>query len=116
MNGILFPRPAAWGIAWSLYRRRSGTDSLGDPTAYYDAAPDYTAAAGSTGAVAWQVQSSGSDVTQSGEQISAGAEGVVYDDTLTLDPFDRVCFLGSIWEITGIEPWGHHRKVKVVRV
>lgn len=117
MNGILFDRPPAWGLAWALHRRRRGTDSLGDPVAVYDMAhPDYTATAGSTEAVAWQVQSASSDVAQSGEQVTATAEGVVYDVSLTLVPFDRVTFGGGTWEITSVEPWQHHRKVTVRRV
>lgn len=114
--GILFDRPAAWGKGWSLYRRTEGTDRHGNPTAVYPETPDYTAQAGSTGGVAWQVEGGSAQVTEPGERVGQAAFGLVYDDALTLVPFDRVAFDGAFWEIRAVQPWGHHRRVEVVRL
>jgi hypothetical protein len=117
MNGILFDRPPAWGKAWSLYGRRMGTDSCGDPIAAYNMeTPDYSASAGSSGAVAWQVSEGTAAVTESGEQISATATGCIYDPSLAIVPFDRVQFDGAVWEVRAVDQWPSYRKVTVVRL
>ncbi|MCD8142021.1 MAG: hypothetical protein LUD83_01860 [Clostridiales bacterium] len=117
MNGVLFDRPAAWGKAWSLYRRQTGTDSYGDPTAVYDMDnPDFTAEAGSAGAVAWQQSSGSADVAEAGEREGGAASGVVYDSALELALFDRVAFDGALWEVTTISQWPNCRRVEVKRV
>ncbi len=117
MNGILFDRPPAWGKAWSLYRRKAGTDSYGDPIAVYDLEnPDYTAEAGSTGAVAWQAEGGAASVSEPGEQVTATATGRIYDAALEIAPFDRVRFDGAVWEVCSVEQWQNHRNVGVVRV
>ena len=117
MNGILFDRPAPWGKAWTLHRRKTGTDSYGDTIAVYDMdTPDYTAEAGSTGAVAWQTGGGSATVDQPGEQVTATATGRIYDGTLEIAPFDRVRFDGAVWEVRSVEQWPSHRKVTVERV
>ncbi|MCD8340649.1 MAG: hypothetical protein LUC87_00650 [Clostridiales bacterium] len=116
MNGVLFDRPALWGKGWSLYRRQTGTDSYGDPTAVYPDEPDYSAEAGSAGAVAWQQSSGSASVVEAGEQEGSTAAGVVYDSALELAPFDRVEFDGALWEITTVSTWLHCRRVEVKRV
>lgn len=117
MNGILFARPDLWGKAWSLYRRQTGTDSYGDPTAVYDMdSPDFTAEAGSSGAVAWQQSSGSADVAEAGEAEGGTAAGVVYDSTLELAPFDRVIFDDALWEVTTVTTWPNCRRVEVKRI
>ncbi|MCD8381545.1 MAG: hypothetical protein LUC30_01300 [Clostridiales bacterium] len=116
MNGVLFDRPAAWGKAWSLYRRQMGTDSFGDPTAAYPDEPDYTADAGTEGAVAWQQSSGEATIREPGEQTAATAAGCVYDDTLEISPFDRVRFDNALWEVNAVSQWPHCRRVEVSRV
>lgn len=117
MIGPLFDRPGTWGKAWSLYRRQTATDSAGDPVAVYDMdAPSFQAEAGSTGAVAWQVQSGEASVDLPGEHQSGSATGRVYDPDLQITAFDRISFDGATWEVRSVECWPNHRKVTVMRV
>lgn len=117
MNGILFDRPPAWGKAWTLHRRKAGTDSYGDPIAVYDMdSPDYSASEGSSGAVAWQVEGGAASVSEPGEQITVTATGRIYDAALEIAPFDRVRFDGAVWEVRSVEQWPSHRKATVERV
>lgn len=115
MMGPLFDRPAPWGKAWSLYRRRTETDSAGDPMAVYSSAPDFQAEADSSGAVAWQVQSGEASVDEPGERLHGTAIGRIYD-AVEIAAFDRVFFDGALWEVRSVETWPGHRKVTVMRV
>ncbi|MCD7769624.1 MAG: hypothetical protein LUH36_05885 [Oscillospiraceae bacterium] len=109
--------PLAWRKAWSLYRRQEGTDSYGDPTAVYDMdSPDYTAEAGTEGAVCWQITDDQAVLQLYGEGVEAVAEGVLYDSALEIEPFDRAVFEDGVWEIRAVTPWLGHRELKAVRV
>ncbi len=109
--------PPEWGKAWSLYRRTTGTDSAGDPTAVYDMEhPDFTAQAGEPGAVLWQVQDGATEVAPFGEQVTAIATGRLFGAEPEIAPFDRVHFDGALWEVRSVAQWPQHRKVTVVQL
>lgn len=109
--------PPAWGKAWSLYRRTSGTDSAGDPVAVFDLEhPDFSASAGTSGAVAWQEKTGDAAVTEPGERLTATAVGCLYGTEPEIAPFDRVRFDNALWEVRSVTHWPGHREVTVVRI
>ena len=108
-------RPAAWGKAWSLHRRKEGVDSEGDPTAGYDMNhADFSAQAGEPGSVLWQVKDGDAAVMEPGERITATATGCLYDAEPEIAPFDRLRFDGALWEVRSVRHWPGHREVGVV--
>lgn len=116
--------PALWRQGFKLYRRRTGEDSLGNETAFYDmTTPDETVQAGagisfqaprgwnSTG----NVGKSGCRVEENGEVAGGVLEGCLKGD-LVVNPFDRLEVEGQLWEVRAVHRWPGHRQLLMQRV
>lgn len=116
--------PAAWRQGFKLYRRRAGTDSLGNETALYDmTAPDAEAEAAEGICVQYprgwnssgSVGKTGSRVEERGEVPGGVLEGWVKGE-LVIAPFDRLEVDGGLWEVRAVHRWPGHRQLLMQRV
>ncbi len=116
--------PTAWRQGFSLYRRRQGTDSLGNETAWYDMdAPDavisaeegldfqYPRAWNTSG----HVGTAGASVAEMGETSGGVLEGYLKGE-LELAAFDRLEVDGALWEVRAIRRWPEHRELLLQRI
>ena len=116
--------PALWRRGFALYRRRTGADSLGNETAWYDmTTPDETVeaargisfqsprgwnSAGSVGQRGWRV-------TERGETSGGVLEGYLKDGPV-ISPFDRLKVEDELWEVRAVYRWPGHRQLLMERV
>lgn len=118
--------PALWRQGYTLHRRRSGTDSLGDETAYYDMElPDLTVADGAEEGICFQprrswissgtLDSAGATVAEYGQRSNGVLEGVLYAG-VELAPFDRLVIGGELYELRTVQHWPRHRYLLLQRV
>lgn len=109
--------PLVWRRAWQLHRAVSGADSRGDPIRTYNMdMPDYVGVSGAPSGVCWQINSAEHSVQTCGERSSGTASFVLYDDAVTIEPFDRCVFGGGTWEVKSVTQWPRHRLVELERV
>lgn len=115
--------PARWRRGFQLYRRRTGTDSLGNEAAGYDMeTPDYEATAeqgmdfqrpkswNTAGSV-----TSGARVEAWGEVTGGILEGYLRG-ALEVAEFDRLKVEGELYEVKSLHRWPGHCKLVLQRV
>lgn len=114
--------PKGWRRGFSLYRRATGQDSLGNETALYGETPDLVVEAedglafqnprswNSGGKVGAAVE-----VTENGEVPSGILECCLRSD-LEIAAFDRLDIGGELWEVRSIQHWPSHRRLVLQRV
>lgn len=115
--------PTAWRRGFKLYRRRTGTDSLGNETAYYDAVPDLEVADSDgidfQSPQSWNpsgnVGKTGHRVDFAGEAVGGVLEGYLRAQPV-IDPYDRLEINGSMWEVRSTRRWPGHRQLLLQRV
>lgn len=116
--------PIPWRQGFVLYRRRTGTDSLGNETAVYDMdAPDaeFSDQQGldfqrprgwnSSGSLG----KAGSRVEERGEVPGGVLEAYLIGGP-EIAPFDRLEAAGELWEVRDIHRWPAHRELLLQRV
>lgn len=109
--------PLKWRKDWSLYRSTTSTDSRGNVSRKWDTnQPDFVGHAGTASGVCWQIKSSEWALRELGEKVSGGATFDLFLDALTIAPFDRCAFGGSLWEVREILPRSNHRHIRLVEV
>ena len=119
---ILRDTPKGWRRGFSLYRRATGQDSLGNETALYGETPDLVVEAedglafqnprswNSGGKVGAAVE-----VTENGE-VPSGILECCLRSELEIAPFDRLETAGELWEVRSIQHWPSHRRLVLQRV
>lgn len=115
--------PVPWRRGFKLYRRKTGQDSLGNETAFYEMdAPDL--AAEDQDGLAFQSPRSwnsggrvgaGAEVTENGE-VPNGILECCLRGGLEIAPFDRLEVAGELWEVRSVQRWPSHRRLVLQRV
>ena len=114
--------PKSWRRGFSLYRRATGQDSLGNETALYGETPDLVVEAEDS--LAFQNPRSWNsggkvgaavEVTENGEVPSGILECCLRSD-LEIAAFDRLDIGGELWEVRSIQHWPSHRRLVLQRV
>lgn len=109
--------PMDWRKDWTLHRRKTTVDSLGDAVPYYDmSTSDFTGAAGTASGICWQVKSQEWAVKEFGEDATGGATFDLFLDELEIAPFDRCVFGGGVWEVRSVLPRSNHRHITLTVV
>lgn len=109
--------PLAWRKEWTLHRSATSTDSRGNPKRTWDMEhPDFTGAAGAASGVCWQVKSGAWARQELGERASGGATFDLFDSSVTIAPFDRCTFGGSVWEVRSVLLRSDHRHIVLEEV
>lgn len=117
--------PPAWRKGYTLHRRRTRLDSLGETQVFYDMEhPDLTVLDGTENAVCWQdirvwrngnPVSSGDFITLNGELPLTVLQGALFSP-LTLSVFDRLVIDGEVYELRKIQRWSDYRWLQLQRV
>lgn len=103
--------PLRWRKAWNLYRSSTGTNSMGDPERRWNMeTPDYIGEAGKASGICWQVRTGAWTAQELGERAQGGATFDLFTD-VSISPFDRCVFGGSVWEVRAVLPRSDHRHV-----
>ncbi len=115
--------PSPWRRGFKLYRRRTGTDSLGNETACYQMdAPDLTVADGEGLAFQSPRSWNSGGTVSAGVELEAGGEvprGILeccLRSELEISPFDRLETAGELWEVRSVQHWPSHRRLVLQRV
>ena len=115
--------PTPWRRGFRLYRRRKGTDSLGNETSYYPEEPDLEVAdadgidfqSPQSWNSAGKVGSTGHRVEQTGEVVGGVLEGYLRAQPV-INPYDRLELEGEVWEVRATRRWPGHRQLLLQRV
>lgn len=115
--------PRDWRRGFALYRRTTGTDSLGNETAVYSRqGPDLVVEA--QDGLAFQSPRSWNSGGKVGTAVTVEDNGEVPNgilecclrSDLEISPFDRLEIDGELWEVRSIQHWPSHRKLILQRV
>lgn len=114
--------PAAWRRGFRLYRRRTGTDSLGNETAVYDMDVPDEAVPAERGMdfqrpKSWNTAgsvTSGARVEPWGELTGGILEGYLRTE-LDIKEFDRLEVEGTLYEVKSLHRWPGHCKLMLQR-
>lgn len=116
--------PPSWRTGFQLYRRRRGTDRLGNPTAEYDMEhPDVVRpqAEGMHLQVprSWnsggRLDSVGARLEEWGETAGGVLEGFLFEE-LEVAAFDRFAVEEAIYEVCSVHRWPGHRLLMLQRI
>ena len=72
--------------------------------------PDYIGEAGKASGICWQVRTGAWTAQELGERAQGGATFDLFTD-VSISPFDRCVFGGSVWEVRAVLPRSDHRHV-----
>lgn len=115
--------PLAWRRGFGLYRRTTGTDSLGNETAVYSQqGPDLVVEA--ENGLAFQNPRSWNSGGRVGAAVEVAENGEVPNgilecclrSDLEISAFDRLEIDGELWEVRSIQHWPNHRRLVLQRV
>lgn len=116
--------PPKWRRGFQLYRRRTGTDSLGNEMAFYDMEQPDAEVSPENGVSfqrprAWnpsgKLSSAGAQVVEYGE-VMGGVMGCYLRDDLAVAEYDRIAVDGLLYEVRSIQTWPGHRKLLLQRL